>query len=270
MSDFSGFSFEPLPKPARYYAQTLSVPDKHALTTGEKNQNFKSWTPKDAVMHHEARKDLVPRVMPKADKTNALAGIEHDKQKSAQAFSRMTIKKEEDEGEATYEQPHQQLASKSTTDLRSSSAPAPKLLATLPVSPHMVDEEMAPPRSSQHARAASSGDYFSHNPPGRVPGRRPVRHTRGHSPLASSSAPSSDTSNHRVRSPLTQEVPQHQHNPRVTFDAFLAPHKSGKGEAFHDTANAKKKPEGSPKSARSRLGRMSMPLLRRRGGLEEE
>ena len=47
--------------------------------------------------------------------------------------------------------------------------------------------------------------------------------------------------------------------PDVTFDTFLAPHKSGKGEAYKDSEQARK--EGDPVK-RSR--RLSMPQLKKR------
>lgn len=127
------------------------------------------------------------------------------------------------------------------------------------------------PRSA-HMRAASSGDYFSLQPS--YTQRKLGSHTRRISPLASSSScssssssssdsssfssPSTADSSPRVRSPLAHEI-QFRHNPAVTFDSFLAPHKSGKGEAFCGAVNAR------PGGLRSVRKVPSMPLLRRRG-----
>ncbi|KAF1836830.1 hypothetical protein BDW02DRAFT_566606 [Decorospora gaudefroyi] len=130
----------------------------------------------------------------------------------------------------------------------------------MPVFP--ADELAHQSGSLQHTRAASSGDYFS-----QTPARRTAHHSRRLSPLATSSGPSSDSST-RVRSPLSQVF---QPNPETTFDSFLQPHKSGKGEAFRNAENAKKpktSPEGSLKG--KRLSKMpSMPLLSKRTAQRE-
>lgn len=217
----------------RYYTKALSEDDIHALVRGKKNHNLKNWSAEDMVDYHKARKNLIPLVMPKVDKMNALAGIEHDRQRAMNnrvrpAFRipriRVTDHKKEN-GEAT------------SSPMKSSSSPR---------------DGDSLQHASFRARAASSGDYLP-----RHPGyRNATNHHRRISPLAPSS-PSSDSST-RVRSPLKQEV-QFRHDPEVTFDAFLVPHKSGKGEILPGAVKAKK----------PRLRKMpSMPLLRKRGQLD--
>jgi hypothetical protein len=271
----SAFSFEVSPKSTRYYAQALSAEDKSSLARGDKGHNLKEWSGKDLVTHHESRKALVPRIMPKVDKTNALAGIEHDKQHSQRALTKMGEKvrkvfrvpritithvdKDKEDEPAWLPAEHWQL---STTDLRSSSVTAP-LAPLSPLTPPFAVEEQ-PPRSS-HIRAASSGDYFSTQPPSRPRNR----HSRRPSPLAySSSGPPSDSST-RVRSPLAQEV-QFRANPTTTFDSFLVPVKEG-----HRTklVTPQGSPEGSPKARGSGVNRLSkmpsMPILRKRSSQRE-
>jgi hypothetical protein len=263
----SAFSFDVSPKSTRYYAQTLSAEDKSALARGDKGHNLKEWTGKDLVTHHESRKALVPRIMPKVDKTNALAGIEHDKQHSQRALTKMAEKvrrvfrritithadKEKEEEPAWLSAEHWQLSS---TDLRSSSVSAAPAPLSPPTLPSAVEEQ---PRTS-HIRAASSGDYFSSQPPSRPRNR----HSRRPSPLASSSSSPPSDSSTRVRSPLAQEV-QFRANPTTTFDSFLVPVKEG-----HKTklVTSKGSPEGSPKARGSGVNRLSkmpsMPLLRKR------
>jgi hypothetical protein len=257
-SSMSSFSFEVSPKSQRYYAQALSTDDKQALILGTKNHNLIEWSAKDLVTHHESRKALVPRIMPKVDKTNALAAIEHDKQDSQRALTEITDKVRKvfriiprikvtnadpkKEEEPTW-LPAEHWAD-SSLDLRQA----------LPMPPPDAHR-------SSHIRAASSGDYFSTQPPARRGGARSRP-----SPLASSSSgpPSSDCSTTRVRSPLAQEL-QFRANPDMTFDSFLVPVKEG-----HKTKLVS--PEGSPKVVRqSRLSKMpSMPLLRRRSSERDE
>ncbi|KAF3040427.1 hypothetical protein E8E11_006178 [Didymella keratinophila] len=45
---------------ARYYTFTLSHDEKAALAEGQKNDNLKSWTAKDLILHEEALKDIKP------------------------------------------------------------------------------------------------------------------------------------------------------------------------------------------------------------------
>jgi hypothetical protein len=228
---------------ARYYPSALSEQDKEALVHGELNHNLKEYTPKDVVMHHESRKALVPQGhgVNKLHNMEALANIERQKQHSQQALNkkvrgsvilpsfRLTNESGKDD-RITY---HQQ-ATQSMCDLRSPSAPpAPQHPSNAPPSPppptlsrkFSFDTASPPAFQSSHVRAASNGDYFS-------------RHTRiPHTQLPS---PPSSGSSSRVRSPLVQEVPRHRHNPSATFDSFLVPHKSGKGEVFRDSPSAKK------------------------------
>jgi hypothetical protein len=241
------FATQQMHKMARYYATALSKDDIQALVRGEKNHNLKQWLPKDLVIHHESRKDLVPRVMPKVEKIIALADIEHGRRYSQRAMIK-TEEKTMDKVRRTFRLPRIKVTTyNGKEDHEFTSVQSALDFCSTSSSP----VELPPSPSRNHTRSASSSDYFSHRPAHQTT----TSHHRRISSLALSSGPSSDSST-RVRSPLAQEI-QHRHNPEVTFDSFLAPHKSGKGETFHDTVDAK------PQAPR--LGKMpSMPHLRKR------
>jgi hypothetical protein len=222
----------PLPslpmKKGRYYSQALSHDDRHTLSHGVVNHNLKEWTPKDMVLHHESRKGLVPHGhgISNLDKLDALVSIQQEKELSQEALDKVCdlpkvphkyLKIEEGHKERLA---HALQASQSMHDLRFTSASPKQMTRTF-----SFDES---PKNT-HVRAASSGDYFARQA---RPARAPRRRLREPSPAAS------DASG-RVCSPLTKSFPQHNHNPEVTFDAFLAPHTSGKGEAFRGAINAK-------------------------------
>ncbi|KAH7090720.1 hypothetical protein FB567DRAFT_520515 [Paraphoma chrysanthemicola] len=242
-SSSSGFSQgAPVQQPAkraRYYSTALTDADKDALARGEENHYLKVWTPKDVVMHHESRKALVPHsFISKLDKIDAFAQIENDVQQSQAAVkkkvrkSKLPLLRLTNEDGRNDRMTYQAQASQSMFDLRSSSAPAPQLLPSSPVLPHIpalsrkFSFEKSPGFTrTGHVRAASSGDHP----------RRTTRPQR----LQPSSSPSSGSSS-RERSPLGSQDPVHQANPNTTFDAFLVPHKSGKGEVYRGADNAKR------------------------------
>jgi hypothetical protein len=265
-------------KRARYYSHALSTEDKDALAHGEHNHNLKPYTPKHVVMHHESRKDLVPQGhgTDKLRKMEALAHIEQDKQYSQQAMDkkkvhrssllpvlRLTNEHGKDDPVAYHLQ-----ASQSMYDLRTFNTAAPQLHMDASVSsvqPPMSRKfsfDESPPSLSSHVRATSTGDYF-------------MCRTSVYPGLLTPS--SSNASPYRMRSPLAPPT-DHQRNPSATFDAFLVPHKSGKGEAFRGAPNAKRekvsKKKSSPTSeqartpvaqAMRRFSKMSsMPLIKNR------
>jgi hypothetical protein len=251
-SSFEQLASPPLPaKKARYYSYALSDEDKEALARSEMNYNLKGYTPKDMVLHHESRKSLVSHNTNEREKIEAIANIEREKQYSQQAMNKKVrrppnisniprisiINEHGHKRQPTY----RRQASQSMYDLRSSSAPAPQLSPPVSLSPPSVSPsspsltrtfsfDASPPESRlTHIRASSNGNYFSSRPICRT---RPER-------LRKPSSSFADTPN-RVRSPLVDELSRHQHNPEATFDAFLVPHRSGKGEVFRGSDNAKK------------------------------
>jgi len=96
---------------------------------------------------------------------------------------------------------------------------------------------------SHHTRHATDSNFFapqplypeyeSLNPHPISPASSRVRSPLGGSSQAPSTPPSAGSS--RVQTPASV----HKHNPSITFDDFVAPHKSGKGETFWNNANAK-------------------------------
>ncbi|EAT76968.2 hypothetical protein SNOG_15593 [Parastagonospora nodorum SN15] len=76
---------------ARYYDHALSKGDHDALIMGELNHNLRAYTPRDLVIHHESRKELVPQGIAGTDKLGemeAFAKIEQEKQHSHQVQER--------------------------------------------------------------------------------------------------------------------------------------------------------------------------------------
>jgi hypothetical protein len=265
-------------KCARYYSHALSTEDKDALTYGEHIHNLKPYTPKDVVMHHDSRKDLIPQGhgADKLRKMEALAHIEQDKQYSQQAIDKKKVRRSSllpalrltnEHGKDAHVVYHSQ-ASQSMYDLRTFNPAVPQLHMDASVSslqPPMFRKfsfDESPPSLSSHVRATSAGDYF-------------MRRNSVYQGLLT--PPSSNASPHHMHSPLAPPT-DHQRDPSATFDAFLVPHKSGKGEAFRGAPNAKKekvsKEKSSPISEQARtpaaqalrrFSKMSsMPLIKNR------
>ena len=222
-------------KKGRYYGQALSQDDRQTLSHGVVNHNLKKWTPKDMVLHHESRKGLVPHGhgISNLDKLDALVSIQQEKELCQEALDKVcdlpgvTQNRTKTANGHKENLTHAPQVSQSMHDLRSASASAPPESASPKHLTRTFSFDESP--KNTHVRAASSGDYFARQ-------ARPTRALRRR--LREPSPATSDASS-RVRSPLTKEVPQHTHNPEVTFDAFLAPHTSGKGEAFLGAINAK-------------------------------
>ncbi|RYO06977.1 hypothetical protein AA0121_g11960 [Alternaria tenuissima] len=273
---------------SRYYAQALSAEDRLALLQGKEDDSLQDWLGESANTHDRPG-DLVPRVMPKVERTNALTTMEDDKQHSQRALSKLTkkvrkffglsqvqtkiasIDAKKDEESAYSES--RRVSCHSTYNFRSStlSPPEPSPLPESKSTPSFQEfVNNAPRYHGSHARAASSEDYFSQHSNSRIS----TCNANCTSSLASNSGPpsSSDTST-RVRSPLLQEV-KFRANPETTFDSLLAPHKSGKGEVLKDSKYAQKvkTPKASPNlnAKTKRLTKMhSIPLLLRRGSRTE-
>lgn len=242
--------YTPAPGPgksARYYSHALSNEDKLALAQGELNHNLQTWAPEDLVKHHESRKSLVPQGVGanKLRKMEAFAKIEEEKQHSQRALDKKvrgkaflpSFRLTNDKGQQGYVAYHPQ-ASQSMYDLRSVSAPLARHRYQQPASPPPVaslrrkyswEPVEAPSTPVQNVRTAggTDSDYFSFQPGLEVLSTPTSQRSSG--------VPSSHMS-----SPLSNKDTAHQHNPDTTFDRFLAPHKSGKGEAFRGAENAKK------------------------------
>ena len=77
---------------SRYYAQALSAEDRLALVQGIEDDSLQDWLGESANTRHDRPGDLVPRVMPKVERTNALTTMEDDKQHRQRALSKLTKK----------------------------------------------------------------------------------------------------------------------------------------------------------------------------------
>lgn len=264
--------YSALPPPqagnARYYDHALSQGDHDALIRGEHNHNLRAYTPRDVIMHHESRKELVPQGTAGTDKLRkmeAFAKIEQEQQHSQQVLERNKVRRASNlpafrltdehgrDTRMTYRAYHAQV-SQSMYDLNAARARESKRLTIVPPGvSRQFSFQATPPAMSRlsHIRAASGDDYFS---------SCPVAHQQTSSP------PSPGPSTPRVRSPLAPPQPSvRRHNPSATFDSFLVPHKTGKGEAFRGTSTAKKpkaiKEKGSSSSMQpvtNTLRRISM------------
>lgn len=114
-------------------------------------------------------------------------------------------------------------------DLCSSNAPAPLDLQRTPELPPIStlrrkfsgEETQALASLHKNVHTASRVDYLSHHP-------------RTEMPSSSTSRISS-----RIPRPLSNTDTAHQFSQNTTFDTFLVPHKSGKGEAYRNALNAK-------------------------------
>lgn len=242
---------------ARYYGHALSQGDHDALIRGEHNHNLRAYTPRDVVMHHESRKELVPQGTAGTDKLRemeALAKLEQEQQHSQQVLERNKVRRASNlpafrltdehgrDTRMTYRAYHAQV-SQSMYELNAArtQAASKRLTIVPPGVSRQFSFQATPPAMSRlsHIRAASGDDYFS---------SRPVAHQQPSSP------PSPGPSAPHVRSPLAPPLPPtYLHNPSATFDSFLVPHKSGKGEAFRGTSAAKK-----PKAIKEKRSTSSM------------
>ena len=151
---------------SRYYATALTSEDRIALAQGIKNHNLKRWTPKNLILHEEARKDLMP----------AHTYIGPDDQVCIIPVIIVT--------DGPNSRTHAKQLSQKLHTQRSSSAPS------LPP----PDGPIARARARAHSRTASSGSYFAQNHHG-----KPTPRPSGPYKYAS-------ISQCRVRSPLANEV----------------------------------------------------------------
>jgi hypothetical protein len=93
IGSFSEDASPPTPAAAnrgRYYSHALSEQDQEALTYGRQNHNMKAYTAKDVIMHHESRKELVPKCMSgmnRIAKMEAIADIEQARKDSQRALT---------------------------------------------------------------------------------------------------------------------------------------------------------------------------------------
>lgn len=222
-------------KSRRYYQNNLTDEDRQALTVSELNHNLREWTNADLANYHASRPELIPSDEQREGRIQVFLNERRRSERmvfkvahqSKQIVGSPLVRLEvvdEDEDE-TYEVQARNAASRPSNP-RVSSTPN---LSLTPTSPS--------------AESSQSSFRFpdSQSSSGRRPGLRP-----GDRYSFVSSSTSVDTQDFVAR-------------PDATFDSFLAPHKSGKGEAHKDSDQARK--PGDPVKPSRRL---SMPQLKKR------
>ncbi|KAF2708475.1 hypothetical protein K504DRAFT_468807 [Pleomassaria siparia CBS 279.74] len=273
--DMASFLQDPSPqqkaKKARYYSWALLEEDKEeALTAG----GSKPWTAQDLVRFQDSRMELVPKGLESREAMVEHIEMEQKKarnylrtaNKSVRRFPRLPGFSFEPPLPQSYPPPlmtHYMQVSRSMSDLQVAKKPnmTNNRVSQVPGSPQDLRERTIHARNSSapdtlfvqpfltqaptptaprpepcpkelreraiQSRNSSSGDYLS----------RPLSHQPSR-PLSQPGIRRSANTN-RVRSPLANEF-TFQHSPYVTFDSFLEPHTSGKGETYRGSDNAKK------------------------------
>lgn len=250
------------PKP-RYYKQAFTDEDTEALARGEQNHNLKPWTPTDLVMHNEFLNDLrpLPLIVDHSSESSVLVDAHGV---TTQSFNRPfrtgdTVRymqysdplprigqsgenppEEENRFEAEFQRevegPVSGIGSPLYTS-RSSSAP----ILIIPAHENLIPELPAPRHSvgalTEHSRTISAtrvSESLSIPAPLSRAFSFTSSHTR-HAPKIPSPLSLSPASSFRARDPAAFKP-----SPETTFDSFLGPHKSGKGETHADYVKRKK------------------------------
>jgi hypothetical protein len=290
----------------RYYATALSTEDKDALATGELNHNLKEWTPEDLLRFHDSRLNLIH---PGPEDQKAMVEqLMDEREKSEKFISELKKKKlvshflpffDSASSVSQPMRPYRGNTSKLsvsvvplTDDEQACQQGAHMRSSSAPVSPafRSTDSSLSRPPIPSQLKSQTSVSGLPSRDPHQVPFVEADMHPSVRSWFGRSSSdleltrPQSEHDNRRPNglrhsSYVTNELtplgvpsgaPMHQARPAVTFDAFLAPHVLGKGEAFRGAPNAlAETSEDSGSSSKSktcrRLSKMpSMPLLRRK------
>ncbi|OAL50255.1 hypothetical protein IQ07DRAFT_653558 [Pyrenochaeta sp. DS3sAY3a] len=254
------------PKP-RYYKQAFTDEDTEALARGEQNHNLTPWTPADLVMHDELLNDLrpLPLIVDHSSRSSILVDAHGT---TTQTFSRPfrtgdkvrylqcsdplprieqsgeKLPQEENRFDAEFQRevegPFCGIGSPLYSS-RSSSAP----VLIIPAHDNLLPENPAPRHSvgafPEHSRT-SSATRVSESLSIPAPLSRAFSFTSSqtrHAPKLPSPLSLSPASSFRTRDPEAFKP-----NPETTFDSFLGPHKSGKGETHADYVKRKKVADG--------------------------
>lgn len=238
----------------RYYAdgsKNLTQEDRSALAVGEENHNLSPWTQTDLLQHLQDRKELLPTNMPKMEKIDTLATIEHDIKDQQRVIAKGEKKRPRLDlknlrrltglGSAFNSNlPAQMAFAQSVMAAGSDHVSSPGVPASAPVLGRKFSFELddAPPPAG----------YRSSMP--EIPLRLETFGTPGVRQSLPLALPSSVVEQSLPSSGTTSSSGSiHQHNPKTTFDSFLSPHKSGKGEAFRSANNAKQIKQNTPRAS---------------------
>jgi hypothetical protein len=276
------------PKNRRYYSNALSDKDKTALAAGDLNHNLSEWTGDRLIQYHVSRIELVPyndqRQEIIADILDEKRGSERfilKSERQAKRFVSSPLTKLQMFKELrTHNTQTRNEASHSMVDLRAVSTPSLLLSPTSSTSPTTQTSLEAfpfPAMDAQNSRQSTSGstsnngDHFPSQStrssvvqsPYTSESSRDSSRNRGRAPDRRPLVRKADRNPNRVCSSLPSEALPYIAKAHVTFDKFLAPHASGKGETHRDSVCIKK--EERPHNFSSRLSKMpSMPQLKKR------
>lgn len=267
----------------RYYSSNLSDKDRTALAVGEHNHNLREWKDDDLVKYHMSRIEMVPYTKNRQEVIavilDEMRGSERPVLKSAQQtkqFVGLPLTRLEliSELETNKVQTNKE-ACQSVVAYRAVSTP----------SLHSAPTSLSPqklPSSFPSSKPELQGSHQSMNDLGNTSGYFDMQSSCGsmdQSPCSSES--SLNSGRNRVsrmpdRRPLVQKKDRPSRARRdfaseshlyvtkadVTFDNFLAPHASGKGETYRDFLHIEKE---EPRSFHRRFKKMaSMPQLKKR------
>ncbi|KAK7189229.1 hypothetical protein PSPO01_04816 [Paraphaeosphaeria sporulosa] len=275
----------------RYYSSALSDEDRTALAVGELNHNLRGWTGDKLIQYHVSRIELVPY---SEERQEIIAEILDEKRggerfvlqsaRQAKRFVSSPLSKLQTFKEVkTHNEQMQVEASRSMVDLRAANTSSLLLSPISPISPvsppSSTSQEGFPfpvletqnIRQSTHSGASSNGDHFSRQSvsssmmqfPHTSDSSRDSSHNRGHAPDRRPLVRRADRNTSRFRSSMALEAMHYVVNADITFDTFLAPHASGKGETHCESVHIKK--EVQPRNFSRRLSKMpSTPQLKKR------
>lgn len=245
----------------RYYQQNLSEEDRAALSSGELNHNLREWDYNDLLKYHASRIDTVPYT---DKRQSTIAAILKEKRESEQWVSSwkqrerrfvrplLTLFKAKTDSE-THRLQMNDEASQSMKD------------PTLQESYLSPDVEPQNDHSTEHHsyHRVLNTPYQSPEVPGSSPssGRDRVSHVGAESDEESDEQPQGSRPNEPFRAHASHERP-YTVKADVTFDTFLVPHVSGKGETYRSAQSTQQnEPRGSVRRPRKVL---SMPQLKKR------
>lgn len=270
---------------SRYYSVVLSDEDRTALATGELNHNLKVWSDRDLVQHHTSRIELVPWTNKRQAAIAKILDEKRDSErlalKSARQAKRSVSSHFKKLGTVKETETHDVQARDevvySTPNFRAVSTPSLLLAPTSPPLRRSQEYFPVPIIESENNRWSiysgisnrdddfdiQSGHSTAVRSPSITESSQDLSLHRGRAPVRPPLVRRADHSASQLRMSRALDYPQYEPNPHVTFDSFLAPHISGKGETHRESVHARKEEE--PRSLPRRLSKMaSMPQLKKR------
>lgn len=292
---------------ARYYSHALSAEDKHALVVGEENLNLQKWTYDRVLPFHDSRlalihpgpegqKDMIEKLMDERQKSEI--ALEETKKKGPvrtlllRTLSFGNVARPSNANLKQVYQPYRNVrhstapgtpGAVSSPSVQTSPQTSPPISPRVSLMPEFSISTPALIFSGPSAEKCEAGDDAQVTAvPERTEdnvthlGVQPIpRRPQSHPPHALISGANRVSA--YIGSPLNPRLipyraPSHQARPNVTFDEFLVPHASGKGETYRGLENAKDyTPQSGAgslhvKERKGLLKKMSLPIMRRTTG----